>query len=101
VERVTAGELPIYRALSMTPEEKLVRELILQFKLGRVRRGYFLQKFGVDIAEKFAVPLEKLREAGHIVMDEDHVLLNRDALLMVDELLQGFFLPQHRGARYT
>jgi oxygen-independent coproporphyrinogen-3 oxidase len=52
--RLDAGELPIYRALTPTPQERLIRELVLQFKLGRVRRSYFQQKYGVDIAAHFA-----------------------------------------------
>ncbi|MBN1441068.1 MAG: coproporphyrinogen III oxidase family protein [Planctomycetes bacterium] len=99
--RVAAGELPIHRALTMTEEEKLVRELILQLKLGRVSRGYFLRKFQTDIYEKFAHPLEDYRDGGLIELGGDEVKLTRASLLRVDELLHGFFLPQHRGARYT
>ncbi len=49
VERVARGELPIARAMTMTGEERMVRELILQLKLGGVDAGYFRRKFGEDI----------------------------------------------------
>src|SRR5262249_55413208 len=34
LERVEAGKLPIHRALTPTGEERLIREMILQMKLG-------------------------------------------------------------------
>src|SRR6266849_2311638 len=45
--RVEAGELPIFRALTPTSEERLIRELILQLKLGHISRAYFRDKFDV------------------------------------------------------
>jgi len=101
VDRIAGGELPIHRALAMNDEEKLVRELILQLKLGRLSRGYFRQKFGTDIVERFSPGFEKLMRAGHISIDADWVELKRESLLQVDPLLGEFFLPRHRGARYT
>ena len=40
------GRLPVFRALTPTNEERLIRELVLQFKLGRISRNYFQRKFG-------------------------------------------------------
>ena len=59
------GRLPVFRALTPTADERLIRELVLQFKLGRVSRGYFAEKFGVDLAERFAEPLAPL-ERGRV-----------------------------------
>jgi oxygen-independent coproporphyrinogen-3 oxidase len=101
VERIGRGELPIGRALGMSEEEKLIRELILQMKLGRLEGDYFRRKFGVDIFTRFAAPLARLRDAGHLTIAGDCVLLGRQGLLRVDELLHEFFLPQHQHARYT
>jgi oxygen-independent coproporphyrinogen-3 oxidase len=95
------GRLPIYRALSPTPEERLIRELILQLKLGRVSREYFQKKFGIDIVEHFASPLRTLQAWGFLSLEGDQVRLNRDGLLQVDRLLHEFFLPEHRHARYA
>jgi oxygen-independent coproporphyrinogen-3 oxidase len=99
--KLRQGEIPIYRALKLTEEERLVRELILQMKLGRVRGQYFRRKFGVDIQQRFAAPLSRLREEGFLVPDAEGPRLNRDGLLQVDRLLHDFFLPQHRVARYA
>ncbi len=101
VDRVSQGELPIHRALTMTGEEKLLREMLLQLKLGGLDRRYFLRKFGADILSRFAGPLGRLAEAGQLAVDGDRLRLSRSGLLRVDELLHEFFLPQHRNARYT
>jgi len=99
--RLYQGTLPIYRALTPTQEERMIRELILQMKLGHVHRAYFQDKFGVDIERRFAKSLTELRDRGFLAPDENSLRLNRDGLLQVDRLLHEFFLPQHRNARYA
>ena len=79
----------------------MIRELILQMKLGQVRQRYFQDKFGIDVRQRFATPLGKLQEQGFLTADADSLRLNRDGLLQVDKLLHEFFLPQHQSARYT
>jgi oxygen-independent coproporphyrinogen-3 oxidase len=101
MESIKAGQLPIYRALTTTDEERMIRELILQMKLGLVSRPYFQNKFGVDVSQKFSCQIGSLAEHGFAAMDEDSVRLSRQGLLQVDKLLHEFFLPQHRTARYA
>jgi oxygen-independent coproporphyrinogen III oxidase len=93
---VNAGELPIKRAFRTSPEERMIREFILQMKLGRVNLDYFAQKFGVDIARRFAAQLGHLAAEGMLTVSERDVRLSRDGLLCVDTLLHEFFLQQHR-----
>jgi oxygen-independent coproporphyrinogen-3 oxidase len=95
------GKLPIYRALTPTSEERLIRELVLQFKLGRINREYFQRKFGVDVLNRFAAPLAHLQSLGALTIDGDWLRLSRDGLLQVDRLVHEFFLPEHRTARYA
>src|SRR5437867_1536572 len=90
------GHLPIYRALTPTADERLIREFILQLKLGHLSLAYFRNKFGVDPEQRFADPLRRLQDWGFLTLAGDEVLLNREALLQVDRLLHEFFLPQHR-----
>ena len=99
--QLNQGTLPIHRALTPTEEERMIRELILQMKLGHVHRAYFQSKFGVDIQRRFADSLGKLEDRGFLELDDIDLRLNRDGLLQVDRLLYEFFLPQHRNARYT
>jgi oxygen-independent coproporphyrinogen-3 oxidase len=99
--RLRQGELPIFRALTTTEEERVIRELILQMKLGQVRQRYFQDKFGIDVRQRFATPLGKLQDQGFLTSDQDTLRLNRDGLLQVDKLLHEFFLPQHQSVRYA
>jgi oxygen-independent coproporphyrinogen-3 oxidase len=101
LEGVERGELPVYRALRITDEERLVREMILQMKLGHISRRYFQDKFGVEITEKFAAPLRRLAQDGWLKVTGDEIRYSRDGLLRVDSLLPEFFLPAHQHARYA
>ena len=101
VTKITQGELPIFRALTPTDDEKLIREFVLQLKLGRVSCEYFQKKFGVDPRQRFAAPLQTLKDWGFGKIDGDVVSLNREGLLQVDRLLHEFFLPEHKNARYA
>jgi oxygen-independent coproporphyrinogen-3 oxidase len=101
VSKLRAGRLPLYRALTPTAEERLIRELVLQFKLGQVSRQYFQRKFGVDIAARFADQLEMLQNSGKMALDGDWLRLTRAGLLEVDRLVHEFFLPEHRTSRYA
>ena len=99
--RLADGALPLARALTPTAEERLIRELVLQLKLGHLRVAYFQQKFGVDLRQRFAPQFAALEEAGELSWADGEVHLTRDALLQVDRLLHTFFLPQHQGSRYS
>jgi oxygen-independent coproporphyrinogen-3 oxidase len=97
-DKLRRGILPIYRAYTLTAEQRLIREFILQMKLGCVQESYFADKFGVDVREHFAGPIGALRNQGFLSTEADTVRLTRDGLLQVDRLLQEFFLPEHRLA---
>jgi oxygen-independent coproporphyrinogen-3 oxidase len=101
VERVQRGELPIHRALTPSADERLIREFILQLKLGEVSRAHFQHKFGIDPAVRFAESLLRLKDCGFLTQEGDQYRINREGLLQIDKLLHDFFLPEHRGARYT
>jgi oxygen-independent coproporphyrinogen-3 oxidase len=101
VARLREGRLPLHRALTPTAQERLIRELVLQFKLGRISRTYFERKFGVDVLAKFAEPVARLQSRGVLTVAGDSLRLSRDGLLEVDRLVHEFFLPEHRTARYA
>ena len=96
-----SGSSPSAAPASTTEEERLTREMILQLKLGRIGSGYFRDKFGVDILERFAEPFGKLEERGMLRVLEDGIELSRQGLLRVDTLLPEFYDERYRGARYT
>ncbi|MCM3879263.1 MAG: coproporphyrinogen III oxidase family protein [Vicinamibacterales bacterium] len=99
---VREGVLPLSRAYRPDSEERLIRELVLQLKLGQVRPPYFATKYGVDILERFQQPLTSLADDGFLAeSNKEMVALTRAGLLRVDSLLPRFFQPQHTGIRYT
>ena len=91
------GRLPIYRALTLSHEERLIRELILQFKLGTVRPSYFREKFNTDIRQQFALPLQSLQQRNYLEVGDNSLRLSREGLLQVDRLLPDFFLEPASG----
>lgn len=99
--RVEQGELPVFRAMTPTDDERLIREFVLQVKLGSVKASYFDQKFGVNTLERFAKPLQTLKDWGFLTVEGDTIRLNREGLLQIDRLLHEFFLPEHKNARYA
>jgi len=101
LEAIQRGDLPISRAMTTTEEERMIREFILQMKLGRVNQQYFQEKFGVNVGERFREQFDDLRTRKLISDEGGWIVLTREALLKVDTLLHAFFLPQHRGPRYV
>ncbi len=95
---IQSGQLPVYRALTPTLEEKFIREFILQLKLGQVQAGYFTRKFGQDPRVALAAPLKTLQDWGYASIQGETILISREGLLQIDRLLHEFFLPQHRNA---
>src|SRR5690606_21612199 len=78
------SELPIFRALAITPHQALVREMILQLKKGWLDRGYFQEKFGVDIVEQWQEVWSGYQQAGLATIGDQQITLSRDGLLQAD-----------------
>jgi oxygen-independent coproporphyrinogen-3 oxidase len=96
------GRLPLGRAYRPSAEERLIRELVLQLKRGRIRPGYFAEKFGVDVSQQFDGQWRELQRQGYLgERSADWIYLSRDGLLRVDMLLPLFFRAEHRHVRYT
>jgi oxygen-independent coproporphyrinogen III oxidase len=101
MESVQKNELPVFRGLTPTHEERLIREMILQLKKGEISQSYFNNKFDVDIYSKFSQQYKSLEDEGHMTRDGDAIKLNRAALLQVDGLIKRFYLEAHQNQRYT
>jgi oxygen-independent coproporphyrinogen-3 oxidase len=98
---LSAGRLPLARALTLTSEEALIREMVLQLKTGRLESAYFQGKFGVDPLEHFAAPFADLLQRDLAKRQNGTLELTRAGLVQVDRLLPAFFRPEHRGPRYA
>ena len=98
-----AGEMPLHRALAVSPHQKLVREMVLLLKKGYLEIDYFRDKFGVDVVEHWREVWSDHESEGlvHLRLDADRIELTRQGLLQADSLLPAFFEPEHQGVRYT
>jgi oxygen-independent coproporphyrinogen-3 oxidase len=101
VAAVNTGRLPLYRAYVVPPDERYIREFMLQLKLGSVSAAAFAKRFGHDPREQFAKPLATLKAWGFLTNGGDRIGLTREGLLQVDRLLREFFKPEHQGSRYA
>ena len=99
VSAIESGKMPVKRAFRTNEEERMIREFILQMKLGHVGADYFNEKFGVSILERFDRQLKELTEEGLLEVRDGSIVLNRDGLLCVDNLLHDFFLEHHKTDR--
>ena len=96
------GQLPLGRALPVTPRQLMIREFVLQLKRGKVEVSYFLEKFGLDARNEFRSQLQAHQDAGYLQVENDETIrLTPQGFLVADTLLEPFFEEQHRDARYT
>lgn len=101
VGSLEAGRLPLARALPVGSRERMIREMILQLKTGTLELDYFRRKFGTEVAEEFGPVFRELGAEGDLDIGRERITLTPKGLLQIDRLLPAFFLPEHRGARYT
>ncbi len=101
IEPIQAGKLPLKRAFAPSKDECLVREIILQLKLGEIQTEYFEKKFEADILKRFAPAFNQLEREGMLAVDSNAVRLTRQGLLRVDQLLPEFYADVYRDSRYT
>ena len=99
--RLEAGELPLARALRITPRQALIREMILQLKRGYLDATYFREKFDVDVLDQWRDEWNEFANEGYVRIQPERIDLTRAGLLRVDALLPAFFEPEFRDVRYT
>jgi oxygen-independent coproporphyrinogen-3 oxidase len=95
VSAVDEGRLPLFRACALSAEEQMVREFVLQLKLGRAEHDYFQRKFGVSIVDRFHAPLAAAASRSWLSREGDDIVVSREGLLRVDRMLPLFYLPDH------
>lgn len=101
VSILNEGRLPIYRAVSLTPKQRLIREMVLQLKAGKLDIGYFQQKYGVDVWNEFRPVYDDLSAKELLERADGTIELTRRGLLEVDHFLPEFFEPELRNVRYA
>src|ERR1044072_856289 len=95
------GELPLFRALTLTPKQKLIREMVLQLKTGAIDVDYFRGKFGIDVWREFEPVYERLDGDNLVERHKGTIALTRSGLLQVDHFLAEFFEPELKTVRYV
>ncbi len=82
-------------------EEDARRRFILKLKLGRPQPwpGATGQRAGCP--DELARTIEEQAELGWLDLRPDSVAPTPAGLLRIDELLPAFYLPRHRGVRYS
>jgi oxygen-independent coproporphyrinogen-3 oxidase len=101
MKEVDSGDLPIFRAYPTSHDERFIREFVLQLKLGHTKPEYFIEKYGENPLERFPDELKKLVDEGYFTASPEEITVSREGMLQIDRLLHGFFLDEHRDARYT
>jgi oxygen-independent coproporphyrinogen-3 oxidase len=101
VNLLDADQLPLLRALGLTPKQMLIREMVLQLKTGAIDTQYFRSKFGADVWQEFLPVYERLERNGFLEPGNGIIELTRRGLLQVDSFLPEFFEPELRPVRYA
>lgn len=101
VRILNEDRLPIYRAVSLTPKQRLIREMVLQLKTGKLDTAYFRNKFGIDVWDEFGSVYEDLLNKNLLQRNNGTIQLTRPGLLQVDHFLPEFFEPELRTVRYA
>ncbi len=101
VRILNEDRLPLLRAVSLTPKQQLIREMVLQLKTGALDTSYFQKKFGVDVWNEFRPVYQGLEEKSLLARHNGTIALTRRGLLEVDHFLIDFFEPELRTVRYA
>ena len=102
-KRSSAGELPISRAMTTTEEERMIREFILQMKLGRVSQQIFPGKIRRRMsAERFRQQFDDLHAQEPAQRARRLAGAHaRGAAARWTRCSTPSSCPQHRGPRYV
>src|SRR4030095_12371521 len=101
VRILSSDKLPLLRAVTLTPKQRLIREMILQLKTGSLDTNYFREKFGVDVWQEFSPVYQRLSEENLLERSNGTITLTRRGLLQVEHFLLDFFEPKLRTVRYA
>lgn len=105
--RIDADLLPIQRGYSLTEDDQLRREVILDLMCQeRIDFAKFEQRYGIDFKSYFADALAQLAEPvadGLVVIDEDAVVLQPEGKLMLRNVAMAFdaYLGGEQKGRFS
>jgi len=98
-EAIENNQFPLGRAYVLDDLQQAVRELILQFKLGKVNCEILYRKYGVNLIKLYRKQLDDLVETKRIAIENNIIIVSDDGMLEVDRIVHRFYLPQHQQTR--
>lgn len=91
---VDAGELPVWRGISLSGEDRLRREIIMAIMCkGCLEFDEFEQKHGIEFAEHFAFELDSLKpleDDGLVRLSENDLEVTPNGLLLLRAIAMKF-----------
>jgi oxygen-independent coproporphyrinogen-3 oxidase len=85
VQKVKAGDIPVYRTFPMSYKDMIVKEILLcAVRLFSYSKKEFVDKFGFDYFHLVPETIEELRRKGYITDEEDELVLTRQGVLFGD-----------------
>lgn len=90
---IEAGRLPLNRGLVRNQEEQKRWSLILPLKNSYVQKKLYMQRTGASIDTDFRLKLERLKEHGFIVEDDQRITPTALGTFFSDEMVQQFYNP--------
>lgn len=107
-DAVGRGELPIWRGIALTPEDRLRRGVIEAIMCGgKVEFERFERNFDIDFNEFFAAELERLEglaDDGLVDLDEERfeaTAAGRLLLRAIAMIFDAYLQPAHATPRYS
>lgn len=98
VAAVSSGGLPLWRGHRLSGEERMVRDLALQLKSGRVDLARMDRQFGRAMTRRFDAPLAMFEREGLLAVNGRRVSLSCTALPHVDRMIAEFYSSKDREA---
>ena len=95
-EMLGEGELPVWRGIELSREERLARAMVLGIKSGEVDIDEIGQRFTVDVAEKYGLLLRKLEGLGLLEKTDRSIRLTDKGMLFADEVAIQFISENMR-----
>src|SRR5262249_20526112 len=84
VDMLNRDELPLGRAFPTTQRDRLIREIVLQLKTGKLDADYFREKYRIEICDEFRPAFDQLERDGWLILNGDRIETTPAGLLQID-----------------
>lgn len=95
--QVRRGRLPIVRAVHLSEDERIRRDLMFCLKYGVVDFSAFLNTYGVNVLEQYSYAFNTLQKLGLVVVDDSRALLSYRGRLYMEEACTYLFSDKVAG----